>query len=416
MTKKLPANRSKEILGKFCQDMKRSGVDLKTTFFVSGSTGDDAIKVLLVQETDKEEALRKFEKVFESHIYSVQSADLLEQETARQSSTSLSDMSWANKTDSPVYSGKTKQTLMNDYYKTNLLEDNINSANPASITSRKSKNHKQVQINKFVYTKQPPQFNEGWMQKLKTEFEKFESGSSQTSEEPLDEIVRNWNMDDFEDDGIISEDNTEKLEDVSGFLKDIVCNWTVDDFDDEAQEVDAPAQNDEEMMKKMCRKRKVQEILKKDLSEGTVKDDEERQQVFIQLEEDVFEEEDYSKDLLDVYQIFDEDDVGETNAKESKLTTHSEEEDRKELFQAGNSGILKKHLDLTEVDKERVDEEFVVSRSTSVNALGEEDDVFEENVIAHEEPELIKHDSSQIFEETDKADVDSSSRDGIGMV
>ena len=216
MSKSLPADSSKEILGHFCEKLKRQGEKLKVFFVVSGSRGDEE-KVWLVKEEEKETVLNKLDKVFYSHIYSVQSADLKLEENIPDEK-DLSDNLRGS-----------KQTLLSNFidFKSNrAIFDNSSTASTSSKPSNSKSNHaKQYSMHKFVYKKRNPPANSQWLHKLRLEFNELESKEPLESEELIEDMAKGWNADDFQ--GVNKE-----YTDMSEGLEGIVCDWTVDDFEE----------------------------------------------------------------------------------------------------------------------------------------------------------------------------------------
>ena len=197
---------------------------MKVFFVVSGLKGDEE-KVLLVKEEEKETMMSKLDKVFFSHIYSVQSADMKREACKREENIPI-------KSGLPDNLMGNKQTWMNNFidFKSNLAVFDAKST--ASTSSKSSKpnsskpnNSNQFSMNRFVYKKQNPPANSEWLNKLGLEFEKLESKESLELEEVIEDNSTGFNADNFQ--GVDLEDT-----DMSDRLKGIVCNWTDDDFEE----------------------------------------------------------------------------------------------------------------------------------------------------------------------------------------
>ena len=131
---------------------------MKVFFVVSGLKGEEE-KVLLVKEEEKETMMSKLDKVFFSHIYSVQSADMKRAACKREENIPI-------KSGLPDNLMGNKQTWMNNFidFKSNLaVFDAKSTASTSSKSSKpnssKSNNSKQFSMNRFVYKKQNPPAN-----------------------------------------------------------------------------------------------------------------------------------------------------------------------------------------------------------------------------------------------------------------
>ena len=216
MSKSLSLDNSKKILGQCSKKLRDQGVNLKVFFVVCGSRGDEE-NVMLVKEEEQETALKNLDNIFYSHIYSVQSSDLKLEELAKE------------KTDLPSGVRESSQSLISKYLtKSNppFFDKSLGASSSSKPSNTKLKPAKQCSMQRFVYKKQNPPANPGWINRLRLEFEELESTQPLETEEMIDEITKDWRSDDFET--VDSADT-----DISEPLEDIVCNWTIADFDND---------------------------------------------------------------------------------------------------------------------------------------------------------------------------------------
>ena len=216
MSKSLSLDNSKKILGQCSKKLRDQGVNLKVFFVVCGSRGDEE-NVMLVKEEEQETALKNLDNIFYSHIYSVQSSDLKLEELAKE------------KTDLPSGVRESSQSLISKYLtKSNppFFDKSLGASSSSKPSNTKLKPAKQCSMQRFVYKKQNPPANPGWINRLRLEFEELESTQPLETEEMIDEITKDWRSDDFET--VDSADT-----DISEPLEDIVCNWSFADFDND---------------------------------------------------------------------------------------------------------------------------------------------------------------------------------------
>ena len=175
---------------------------MKVFFIVCGSRGDEE-RVQMVREEERGTVENKLDKVFYSHIYSVQSSELQLEEFVPEN------------IELPRTMKGNKQMLIHEFLSTpnpQIFDSTLAASTSTKAITSEFKSSKQSSIKQFVYKKQIPSANPQWMQGLKFEFENLES-SNEPSEEGLEDIVCNWTDSDFENYDFFEENIETKLVD-----------------------------------------------------------------------------------------------------------------------------------------------------------------------------------------------------------